>query len=142
VTLSLYPHRLASRMTPRATSQKVVDCAAYALRNADDASRSYLQLNSDFVHDYRAQLDEAALRLDKDGTSMFGRMLTEVWAEHGYTVELADETDGEPFRYDMPRCPADDVFYAVWDEAVYRLDPDEVVRAARLDDELTTTYAD
>jgi hypothetical protein len=141
VTLSLYPHRLASRTTPRVTSRKVVDCVAYAWRNAEDAARCYTQLSDDFVHDYRAQLDEAVLRLDEDGTSMFSRVLTEVWAEHGYTVELADEAEGEPFRYDVPRCPADDVFYAVWDEAAYRLDPYAVVRAAQLDDELSK-YAD
>lgn len=120
----------------------VVDCPVYAWRNADDNARCYLQLNSDFVHDYRAELDKAALAVDEDGTSLFSRALTEAWAKRGYTVELVDETDGEPHQYPVPRQPADDVFYAVWDEAAYRLDPHAVAQAARLDDVLNTTYAD
>jgi hypothetical protein len=139
--LSLYPQRLATGDDKQVASRSVIDCADYAWRNADDAARCYQQLNSDFVHDYRAQLDRAATKVDEDGTSLFGRVLTEVWAEHGYTVELGEETSGEPFRYERPRRPADAVFYAVWDEAAYRLDPYAVVRAARLDDELPK-YAD
>lgn len=123
-------------------SPVVVDCPAYAWRNADDTARCYLQLNSDFVHDYRAELDTAALAVDENGASLFSRVLTETWAKRGYTVELVEETDGEPHQYPVPRQPADDVFYAVWDEAVYRLDAEAVVRAARLDDVLATTYAD
>ncbi len=123
-------------------SGMVVDCPAYAWRNADDTARCYLQLNSDFVHDYRAELDRAVLAVDEDGTSLFGRVLTEAWATHGYTVELVEETDGEPHQYPVPRQPADDMFYAVWDEAAYRLDPYAVVQAARLGDVLATTYAD
>lgn len=117
------PH--TSQVADRREALTVVDCVAYGWRNADDASRCYQQLPEDFVHDYRALLDEAAI-------SLLAPVLTEVWAEHGYTVQFGEETDGEPFRYERPRRPADDVFYAVWDEAAYRLDADQVVTTAGL----------
>lgn len=138
MTLSLCPHRLAASENVRVASRMVEDNASYAWRNADDEWRCYTQLNSDFVHDFRAQLDEAATRPNENGDSLFSLVLTEVWAKRGYKVEWIDDGDAMQHR---PHSPSDQVYGDVWDEAAYRLDPYAVVRAARLDDELPK-YAD
>lgn len=112
-----------------ATGRTVVtDCPAYAWRNADDASRCYHQLPDDFVHDYRALLDEAVTQIREDGTSLFGDVLAAVWAEHGYTVEFVEVPEGDVFRRDVPM----ETHWKVWDEAAYRLDADQVVKTAGL----------
>lgn len=126
MTPLLCPHRLASREDARVTSRAVEDNASYAWRNAGDEWRCYTQLPTDFVHDFRAQLDEAA-------TSLFAPVLTEVWAERGCQVEWIDDGDAMQHR---PHTPSDKTYGEVWDEAAYRLDPYAIVSAARLDDEL------
>lgn len=138
MTPLLCPHRLASREDVRVTSQAVEDNASYAWRNAGDEWRCYQQLPADFVYDFRAQLDQAAIEIREDGTSLFGDVLIEVWAERGYQIEWAEDGDAMQHR---PHTPSDKTYGEVWDEAAYRLDPYAVVRAARLDDELPK-YAD
>jgi len=138
MTPLLCPHRLATAGGERVASRLVVDNAVYAWRNADDESRCYMQLPSDFVHDFRSELDRAATKVDNDGTSLFGGVLAEVWTERGYQVDWIEDGDAMQHR---PHTASNDLYWAIWDEAAYRLDPYAVVRAARLDDELPK-YAD
>lgn len=138
MTPLLCPHRLASPPSDRDARRAVADNAVYAWRNAQDESRCYQQLHPDFVFDFRAELDEAATRIRPDGTSLFGAVLIEVWAERGYAVEFIEDGDAMQHR---PHNPDDETYGQVWDEAAYRLDPYAVVRAARLDDVLST-YTD
>lgn len=107
---------------PRTT---VIDCPAYAWRNVADRVKDafYARLDADFVHDYRSQLDATA-------TVLFGPLLIQVWAEHGYQVTRGPDGDT------MLRRPTGPPWYKVWDEAAKRLNPHAVVFAARLDDEL------
>lgn len=117
--------------TAHHTSTVVVDNAAYAWRNIPEHAQAafYGQLDPDFVHDYRAQLDTAA-------TVLFGPLLIQVWAEHGYQVTFGP--DGLP----MQRRPKGFPHHQVWDTAAARLDPYAVVIKAselsglNLDDEL------
>lgn len=104
----------------------VIDCPAYAWRNVHEKVQAafFGKLDADFVHDSRAQLDAAA-------TVLFGPLLITVWAEHGYSATL-DGEDGLPHQ----RRPHGFPWHRVWDEAASRLDPHDVVIAARLDDEL------
>jgi hypothetical protein len=106
-------------------SATVVDNPAYAWRNLDEKAQGhfYGQLDADFVHDYRSELDAAA-------TELFGPVLVAVWIEHGYQVTFGP--DGLP----MQRRPKGFPWYEVWDEAASRIDPHAVVIKARLDDEL------
>lgn len=111
--------------TASLTSTLVVDCPAYAWRNADEKVKAcfYGQLDADFVHDHQSDLDAAA-------TVLFGSLLITVWTEHGYQVTFGP--DGLP----MQRRPKGFPWHKVWDEAVARLDPHAVVIKAGLDDEL------
>lgn len=111
--------------TAERTSTTVVDNPAYAWRNVAERVKDafYGQLDADFVHDYRAQLDEAT-------TVLFGPVLITVWSEQGFQVAFGPDGDS------MLRRPAGPPWYRVWDEACRRLDPYAVVFEARLDDEL------
>lgn len=112
--------------TKNRPSTTVIDCVPYAWRNIDEKVQAafYGQLDADFVHDYRAQIDAAA-------TVLFGPVLIAVWAEHGFQVTLGGP-DGLPHQ----RRPHNFPWHQVWDEAARRLDPHAVVIEARLDDEL------
>lgn len=107
----------------------VIDNADYAWRNALESARTYHQLDADFVHDYRAQLDQAA-------TVLFGPILVQVWAENGYSVTFGPDGDT------MLRRHTDRPWHKVWDEAARRLNPHAIVIKASeltghsLDDEL------
>lgn len=162
MTPLLCPHRLVSRGEMRDVSRLVVDNVDYAWRNADDESRCYTQLNSDFVHDYRADLDKAATQVNETGTSLFGQVLAEVWTERFAAVDtallIAKVAGVMPMDFSAPPLalvwgsddevqhrphqPTDETYWSVWDEAAHRLDPEDVVRAAGLDDVLDAEYAD
>lgn len=103
----------------------VVDNPAYAWRNLDEKTQQafYGQLDPDFVHDNRTELDAAA-------TALFGPLLIAAWREHGYQACFGP--DGLP----MQRRPKDKPWYQVWDTAADRLDPHDVVIKAGLEDEL------
>lgn len=106
-------------------STTVIDCSAYAWRNVAEKVKDafYANLDADFVHDYRAQLDEAA-------TVLFGPVLITVWAEHGYQICFGPDGDS------MIRRPQGFPWHKVWDEACSRLAPHAVVIKAGLDDQL------
>jgi hypothetical protein len=155
MTLSLCLHRLATSEGATVGSRVVIDSPAYAWRNADDEARCYTQLNDDFVHDYRAQLDEKA-------TEAMSRVLEQVWAERfaavGTALLIAKVAGVLPMdmrapKFELvwgsdddvqhrPHQPSDETYWSVWDEAASRLDPYEIVRAADLDDVLAREYAD
>lgn len=123
-------YRVPDGSTVRGT---ITDCPAYAWRNIAEKAQAafYGQLDADFVHDYRAELDAAATKVREDGTSLFGAVLAEAWTEQGYLVSLHGE-DGLVHQ----RRPHGFPWHLVWDTAASRLDPHAVVIAAGLDDEL------
>lgn len=106
-------------------STTVIDNPAYAWRNVANKVRDafYASLDEDFVHDNIEALDAAA-------TALFGPVLIQVWAEHGFQVTFGP--DGLP----MQRRPKGFPHHQVWDEAARHLDPHDVVLKAGLDDEL------
>lgn len=120
--MTLSPHPLR----PPATGNTVVggrdvavDNPAMAWANSNQSAYSYL--DSEFVADYRAVLDAAAVAL-------FGPVLTVVWARHGYTAVFASAVEVETGP--LP----DALYHRVWDQAAALLDPDLIVARADLAD--------
>ncbi|MDX3661255.1 hypothetical protein PV646_28455 [Streptomyces sp. ID05-26A] len=111
--------------TAHRTTTVVTDNPVFAWRNVLDAVKDafYAELDADFVHDYRAQLDQAA-------SVLFGPALIEAWAELGYQVTFG------PDDLSMQRRPKYWPWREVCDTACARLDPYLVVIKADLDGEL------
>lgn len=108
------------------TNTVIVDNPAYAWRNVDEPVKDafYAQLDADFVFDYRAQLDTAAVNL-------FGPALVTQWWKQGRPVMFGPDDEAT-----MLRRPKGLPHHEVWDDAARHLDPYAVVIKANLDDEL------
>lgn len=118
---------MTSLLEPVATATRVktvTDNAKYAW---DDSSEFCLdRLPTDFVYDYRVQLDAV-------GVPAMELELARVWAEHGYRVEwvsVAQMESGED------RAVPNQLIWDVWAKAAGRIDETALVAAAELNDEL------
>lgn len=104
---------------------EVADNPAYAWRNLSEPHPVLDQLPADFVHDYRAALDQAAV-------VAMATTLRWAWERGGYRMVIV--TPGQ--MADANRELSDQSYWGRWDRAARWINPLTLVDNAKLTDEL------